>query len=191
MNATNRREAGRLLDRAMIGALFLLAMLLIGISAARAGEIVPSVGLTKPVDGDNDVKVSGGLAIRGKIAPMLMSEVGVSYRSDEFFGGDLKVRRWPVTASLYLSPIPALYAGGGVGWYHTTLDYSDALPFENETSQEFGVHVGGGVQVPITPAAGLDLNGRYVFMRDQESQLIPSEFNPDFWTTSLGLAIKF
>ena len=73
MNATNRREAGRLLDRAMIGALFLLAMLLIGISAARAGEIVPSVGLTKPVDGDNDVKVSGGLAIRGKIAPMLMS----------------------------------------------------------------------------------------------------------------------
>ena len=78
-----------------------------------------------------------------------------------------------------------------MGWYHTTLDYSDALPFENETSQEFGVHVGGGVQVPITPGAGLDLNGRYVFMRDQESQLIPSEFNPDFWTTSLGLAIKF
>ena len=175
----------------MIGALFLLAMLLIGISAARAGEIVPSVGLTKPVDGDNGVKVSGGLAFRGKIAPILMSEIGVSYRSDDFFGGDLKVRQWPVTASLYLSPVPTLYAGGGVGWYHTTLDYADALGLENETSQEFGVHVGGGVQVPITPAAGVDLNGRYVFMRDQESQLIPSEFNPDFWTTSLGLAIKF
>jgi hypothetical protein len=28
-------------------------------------------------------------------------------------------------------------------------------------------------------------------MRDQESQLIPETFDPDFWQTTLGLAIRF
>ena len=28
-------------------------------------------------------------------------------------------------------------------------------------------------------------------MRDQQSHLIPEKFNPDFWTTALGLALKF
>jgi hypothetical protein len=191
MSVMNPRNVFRLLDRALIGALLFLLVLLLGVSIARAGEIIPSVGITKPVDGDDEAKISGGLALRGTIAPFLKSEVGASYRSDEYFGGDLKVRQWPITASLWLTPVPALYAGGGVGWYHTTLDYADALGLENDTSQDFGVHVGGGLDVPIAPSASIDLNGRYVFMQDQESRLIPNEFDPDFWSTSVGLAIKF
>ena len=180
------------LDRALIGALLLLALVLLGVNAARAdGQIVPSVGMTRAVDGNDEAKISGGLAVRGTILPLLMGEIGASYRNDEFYGGDLDVRQWPVTASLYLTPIPSIYAGGGVGWYHTTFDYAEATGIPNSTSEEFGVHLGGGLQIPVAPMAAVDLSGRYVFMQDQESHLIPETFDPDFWQTSIGLAIKF
>jgi hypothetical protein len=191
MRPTDRRALYRALDRALIGALFVLAVLLVAVQAARAAEIVPSVGMTRAVEGDDQSQVSGGLALRGNLAPFLMTEVGASYRSEERFNGDLKVRQWPVTASLYLKPVPALYAGGGVGWYQTSFDYAASTGIQNSTDQKFGVHVGGGLQVPLAPAAALDLGGRYVFMQKQESPLIPEKFNPDFWTTTIGLAIKF
>jgi hypothetical protein len=44
----------------------------------------------------------------------------------------------------------------------------------------------------MTPKLGLDLSGRYVFMqKDNNNVQVPTTFNPDFWSTSLGLAIKF
>jgi len=126
--------------------------------------------------------------------PMVKSEIGVAYRSESRFNEQLTVRTWPITASLWLQPIPALYAGGGVGWYQITNDYDQskiAFPVQDNTHSEFGIHLGGGLRVPLAPAAAVDLNGRYVMMREQESPLIPEKFNPDFWTTSLGLAIGF
>jgi len=176
---------------ALLGALALSALGAFGAPAAMAAEIVPSVGLTRSVDGDETNK-SVGLALRGSLVPgVLKSEIGASYRSEDQFGGNLKLKMWPITASLLVSPIPTLYGSAGVGWYHTTFDYDEALPFEDETKEEFGVHVGGGVRVPLAPAAAIDLGGRYVMMRDQESKLVPEKFNPDFWTLSLGLALGF
>jgi opacity protein-like surface antigen len=90
-------------------------------------------------------------------------------------------------------PTPSLYLGAGAGWYHVTLDVEDdanPLPNDNETFQEFGVHVGGGLRIPMGGVA-LDLNGRYVLMQDQESELIPDEFDPDFWSLSAGLGFRF
>lgn len=168
-----------------------VAVLALAAGTAAAAEFVPSIGLTKPVDGGNDTKVLVGLALRDNLAPLLKGEIGVAYRSESRYDGQLEVRSWPVTASLYLTPVPALYGGAGVGWYQTTFDYSSDLPLvRDETKQLFGVHVGGGMQVPLA-AAALDLNGRYVMLRDQQSRLVPEKFDPDFWTLSLGLAFKF
>jgi hypothetical protein len=158
-------------------------------SAAR-GEFVPYLGISKQVEGD-ETQMSGGLAVRGDLLPILMAEVGASYRSEDRFDDQLHLRQWPITASLYLRPARPLYAGAGVGWYNTSFDYDDALGIEDETRQDFGVHVGGGFQIPISPAVGVDLNGRYVMMQDQESRLVPESFDPDFWTTNVGLAIRF
>jgi len=192
MNKGLLRQAPRLLDRILIGGLLLLVLLLLGLQVARAGEIIPSIGITRPTDSPgSDAKISGGVAFRGSIAPMLKSEIGVSYRSQELNGGDLKVHMWPVTTSLWVTPIPTVYAGGGVGWYHTTLEYSPALAFTESTSQEFGVHLGAGFTVPLAPMAAIDVNGRYIFMKDQASQLPPNSFDPDFWTTTVGLAFRF
>ena len=190
-----RRKLMGLIDRAIIGALLLLAMVLLGVQVARAGaEIIPGVGLTRSVDGGDQVKVLGSLALRTDLLPIVKTELGVSYRSEDLFDDRLHRRIWPVTASLWLAPVPQLYAGGGVGWYHTTWDYDqDRIPFaiSDRTTEEFGVHLGGGVRFPIAPSAAVDLHGRYIMMRDQDSRLIPEHFSPDFWQSQLGLAIRF
>jgi Outer membrane protein beta-barrel domain len=192
MESTRRIARWPLTKRIAVGALVLLTLIAVGIGIASAAEIIPSVGITRPVDDNvtSDAKIYGGLAVRGALLPFLKGEIGAAYRSESRLDGNLKVRQWPITTSLWLAPAPWLYAGGGVGWYQTTYDFNSALPFQDDTQQQFGVHVGGGVEVPVAPAAALDLNGRYVFIRNQENP-IPQDFNPNFWTTTLGLAIKF
>ncbi len=181
-------------SRAAHGAPLILALALLALTLAvaesRGSEIVPQLGITRAVSGGGNAQLSTGLALRTNLFPSIKGEIGVSYRSESRFDDQLKERSWPVTASLYLAPIPAIYAGAGVGWYQTTFDYPSGA-FPDQTQQQFGVHVGGGVELPLAPAAGLDLNGRYVMMRDQQAHLVPEKFNPDFWTTSLGLAIHF
>ena len=180
-----------LLDRAIVGALLFFAMLLVGIQTARAAsnQLIPSVGLTRAVDGDDTVTPYAQLAIRTTWAPMVMSELGAAYRQDKFNDGDIKVTSWPLTASLLFSPVPSLYAGGGVGWYQNSVDYADDIPYDNFTTQKFGLHVAGGMTVPFTPSVGLDLNAKYVFMEEENRNDLA--FDPSHWTTSAGLAFHF
>lgn len=185
------QELNTLLRRLVAGAVALILLLLVGITVSQAGEIVPAVGVTKSVNGDDNTNIYGSLSFRNRLLPMVNGEIGVAYRQESRDNDQLRIRQWPVTASLYFSPVSVLYAGGGVGWYQTTFDYKDNTLIQDETKQEFGVHLGGGFQVPIGPVAAMDLNGRYVMMRNQTDRLIPEKFNPDFWTTSLGLAFKF
>ena len=193
MKLSTRSYVPRLLDRALVGAGLFLALLLIGVQVAKAAEIIPSVGITRSVEGDDtEAQISGGLAFRAPLGPLFATELGVQYRSESRFDEQLHIRQWPVTASLWFTPLPALYAGGGAGFYHTTFDYDDDLVlFEDETHQQFGVHLGGGFKVPLGPSVGLDLNGRYVFLENIEEKISTEELDPDFWTTTLGLAIKF
>ncbi len=159
---------------------------------ACAWELVPSIGTTKSTDENaGDAKAFGGLAVRVPVLPFLKVEGGIAYRQDSFAGGDIKVRQWPVTASAWLAPLPMVYAGGGVGWYRSTLDFRSELPFEDSTTQKMGVHLGGGVDVPMTPTLGLDLQGRYIFMQADDELEVPTTFDPDYWTMTLGLAFRF
>jgi hypothetical protein len=191
MNLSTKTLARRIAARVLVAALVFVTLLFVSIRLASAAEIIPSIGITKAVhDDDAQSKIYGGLAVRAPLLPALKVEVGAAYRTEERAAGALDVRMWPVTASLWLQPLPILYAGGGVGWYHTTLDYAAPLESQSHTTEQFGVHLGGGLEVPFGPAA-LDLNGRYVFMNTQRSQLPPAQWDPDFWTTTLGLAIKF
>ena len=150
MKASAESLGTSLIIRFLIGGLAFMAMILVGIRIANAGEFIPSVGITRPADSDNDEsKVFGGLAVRGHLTPIIKTEIGAAYRSESRFNDNLDIKMWPVTASLWLTPVSSLYVGGGVGWYHTTFDYDDALPMDDETHQEFGVHLGGGLTVPL------------------------------------------
>jgi len=191
MTKSKQQQCGA--RRSYVAALAVAAALVCGVGLAGATEIIPSVGLTSSVhDADHTTNASAGLALRGE-AGLISPEVAVGYRTEKRFDGALKEHMWPVTASLWLTPVPMLYAGAGVGWYYTTFDYDqDRFPLvKDETRSDFGVHVGGGFKIPVTPVAGIDLQGRYVMMREQESHLVPEKFKPDFWTLSAGLALHF
>jgi opacity protein-like surface antigen len=189
MRFDNNRTVFLVAAIASLAALIMCAA--IKVQTVQATEIIPSVGLTRSVDTD-EAKSELGLAIRASAIPHVIDmELKGQYRKQDRFNGQLTERMWPITASAWFTPLRVVYAGGGVGWYHTTLDYNSPSPLPDETHQEFGVHAGGGVRVPLAPAIALDLSGRYVWLEDQETAQIPQKFNPDFWDMSLGLGFRF
>jgi opacity protein-like surface antigen len=174
----------------MIGSMAALVMCA-AMKAQAATEIIPSVGLTRSVDTD-DAKSDVGLALRTSFVPSVLDlEVKGQYRKQERLNGQLTEKMWPVTASLWVTPLKIIYAGGGAGWYHTTLQYNPPSTLGDETHQKFGVHAGGGIRFPVASSIALDLGGRYVWLEKQETVSIPQKFNPDFWDMSLGLAFRF
>lgn len=160
---------------------------------AHAFELIPSLGITRSTDaGATEGKFFGGLALRTSILQFFKLEGGIQYRQDAVPGTEIEVRQWPLTASLWVTPIPLVYAGGGLGWYRTTYDYPQTLPIKDTTTQNLAVHLGGGVTIPVAPRLGLDLNGRYIFLQpDKTNPQVPTTFNPDFWSLGLGLVISF
>jgi opacity protein-like surface antigen len=179
--------------RQWVGALMLATLSVASVRVTQAMEIIPSFGVTKSTDANaGNSNGFGGLALRAALLPFLKLEGGIAYRQDSFAGGDLKVRQWPVTASAWLAPLPMVYAGGGIGWYRTTFDYNARLPIQDTTTDKMGVHLGGGVLIPMAPRVGLDLSGRYIFMQGNKNTLqLPTTFNPDFWTLGVGVAFSF
>ncbi|HET7225534.1 MAG TPA: hypothetical protein VFK69_07430 [Candidatus Eisenbacteria bacterium] len=189
--AHRSHDSMSLLDRAVIGALIVMAVLLVGIQTAHASTnwLIPSVGMTRAIHGDNEVTPFGQLAIRTHWAPLLSTEVGVGYRQDHFNDNTITQRSWPVTATLWITPVQQIYVGGGVGLYNNSLSFRDDLGIRNRTTERFGTHVGGGVMVPLGSSLGLDLNAKYVFMEREHVDFV--SFDPSNWTTSAGLAFRF
>ncbi|HSQ59208.1 MAG TPA: outer membrane beta-barrel protein [Acidobacteriota bacterium] len=187
MNDKRRASASRFLVVALMAG----AVVAASTGTAGAVQLIPSLGFTKSTESNaGDGKFNAGLALRAPLLPFLSAEGGISYRDESLSNGDVTVRMWPVTASLWLTPVPMVYAGGGLGWYRTSYDYNNDLPFENTTTNDVGIHLGGGVAVPLAPTLGLDLNGRYIFMQENNNVQLPTEFDPGFWSLSLGLAIQ-
>jgi opacity protein-like surface antigen len=181
----------RSLSKVLLGSMVCASLLFCMHGAAHAAQIVPSIGISQSQDG-GDNEVMYGLALRNGLLPRTQAEIQVGYRKEtyEFAGQSFDLNTTPVTLSLWASPVPMLYAGGGVGAYIQSIKYgNNVYPASNET--QFGAHLGGGVRFSMTPMVGIDLQGRYVFMKDQANQLASGDFNPSFWTLQAGLAIGF
>jgi hypothetical protein len=192
MFRVSHKNVARMLERSLVAALLATGLALVMVPVAKAGQIIPSMGWTKMPDGDGETAISYGLALRGGIVPMVDAEIGFSYHKSDMFDGQVESTQWPVTASLWVKPMPMLYVGGGLGWYNTTLHYPNTPALASYTSQKTGVHLGGGITLPLVPGvASADLNLRYVYLGEQKSDLPPQNFKADYWTTSLGVAFHF
>jgi hypothetical protein len=187
---TKERSIPDLLYRVAVGALIFFVALLVGISAAHAMDLVPQAGISKSADGSSGTQSFVGMSVRGSLFPFFKQETAVGYHADEVYGGLLKTTTVPVTESVWFAPIPLIYAGGGVGMYFTSLTYQN-LPVPNTNEKKFGYHVGGGINFPLVPMVSVDLQSRYVFMNKQPTALTQGSFDPDFWTTTAGVAIHF
>jgi opacity protein-like surface antigen len=93
-----------------------------------------------------------------------------------------------VTGLIY--PIPFAYGAIGGGWYNVTYDFNqNKLPlFTDETTQLFGWHFGGGVEVPAGSNIKLVGDIRYVFL-NYDFQTIPGSGDPesDFFVIMVAL----
>jgi hypothetical protein len=117
----------------------------------------------------------------------------VAYRKEEFSVAGATATSWPVTASVWLAPLPFAYAGGGVGWYTTSFSVpgTPLAAAAATTQNSFGTHLGGGLRMPLAPMIGLDLNARYVILeKPDNNSAIPSSYDPKFWSLALGLGVK-
>jgi len=177
-------------ERAAIGALVFFLLLLLGLQTAHAGELVTSIGLSRATGSDETPRFLG-LAVRGASSPLLKVELGVSWQHQSYSNGDLTVHSVPVTGSLWITPIPTFYVGGGAGVYYDQLSYSGALGVPKASNHAWGTHLGSGMSLPLSPMTSLDLQGRYVFLGEQRSALAGGTFNPSMWMASVGLAIKY
>ena len=122
---------------------------------------------------------------------MLGVEGSINYRNEEYAGGSVNVRSWPVMVTGLIYPIPIAYGAIGAGWYNSRFEYNVTrlgLTLESETKQQFGWHFGGGVDIPLGSRAKLVGDVRYVFL-DYDFKQFPgsSGLNADFYVITAGL----
>jgi opacity protein-like surface antigen len=156
---------------------------------AQSIHLGPQVGFYKASDADNG-SVMGGVACRVKFTPVLGAEASINYRQETYANGALTVKSWPVMVTGLIYPIPFLYGAIGGGWYNVTYDFNqNMLPlFTDESTQRFGWHFGGGVELPVGPTMKLIGDIRYVFL-DYDFKTIPGSGDPqsDFAVIMIGL----
>ena len=182
-------------------ALLVLAFALIVFAApqvkAQGIGIGPQLGWQKSSSADKG-SLMYGAALRLKLSPAIGIEGSVNYRQEKYANGGLTVRSWPVMVTGLIYPIPVVYGAIGVGWYNTTFDYSQELTLKNlanNTQQNFGWHLGAGLEVPLGEAAWLTGDVRYVFLNYDFGQLATAastgSLSSKFYVITVGLLFGF
>jgi len=165
----------------------LITVLVVPVNAQMV-SLGPQVGYYKAQDADGNFM--GGVAWRFKFTPLFGLEASINYRQEKYANDALTVRSWPIMVTGLIYPIPIVYGAIGAGWYSTTFDYDqDKFSFlEDETTQEFGWHFGGGVEFPIGSNFKLTGDIRYVFL-DYDFKEIPGspDLKSNFYVITAGL----
>ena len=165
-----------------------LVLLMAGRMNAQSVSLGPQVGYYKAQDSDGNFM--GGVAWRFKFMPILGLEASINYRQEKYANDALTVRSWPVMVTGLIYPLPFVYGAIGAGWYNTTFDYDqDLLPsLEDETTQEFGWHFGGGVELPLGSRFKLTGDIRYVFLNYDFKEIPGSaDLKSNFYVITAGL----
>ncbi|OGC02911.1 hypothetical protein A2V82_11625 [candidate division KSB1 bacterium RBG_16_48_16] len=145
----------------------------------------PQVGFHKAADADNGNFMTGA-ALRLKLTPTLGVEGSINYRQEAFANGTLTVRSWPIMVTAMMYPLPIAYGAVGAGWYNTTFDFNNDL-IENETNQEFGLHFGGGLEMPVGSNVKFTGDIRYVFLNYDFDGVPFNDVDSNFYVITAGL----
>jgi len=154
--------------------------------------IGPQLGMSKARDAE-DFTFMGGAAIRFKLAQALGIEGSINYRSDDYYDGTVTAQSWPFMVTGLVYPFPAVYGAIGAGWYNTTFSFNPPAgytgdPVADETTQDFGWHFGGGVELPLGASVRLVGDIRYVFL-DYSFETVPGTegVDSDSYVITVGL----
>lgn len=150
----------------------------------------PRVGFIKARDADEGTWVVGG-QVRWHILPVIAIEGSIEVRQDKYDDGDVKVLTIPIQVSgiVYLPVDWAIrpYAVGGIGWYVTRTHFSGSNISDDETTHEFGFHLGVGAEWTLSPKMSVDADFRYLWI-DEPPHVGNSNF--DSYEFTVGLNFK-
>jgi len=137
---------------------------------------------------------TAGVQARLRLLPMLAIEGAVDYHEQDFANGAARVSNYPVTLSalLYIWPLGPIqpYIVGGVGWYYTTVDYRGPLAGQSSTtSNQFGYHAGGGLDLALSKMVTLDADIRYIFLNlpSELKDRAARDIDANGWMVTVGL----
>jgi opacity protein-like surface antigen len=120
-------------------------------------------GLYKSNDADSMI-LYGGVQARWKLFPGMSLEGTFDYRPSESYPGNRKITSTPILASalFYLMPGGKIspYLLGGVGWYYAKIEDSSG----SNTTYTPGLHLGGGLDIPLDPNIVFNADIRYFFL---------------------------
>lgn len=125
----------------------------------------PRFSMMKPETGGSDWTGHGGAQLRFHLTPIWALEASGDYRRRRIGGGRVDI--YPVQASLlaYLFPNPfhiSPYLLAGASWHFTHVD----SPLGEATTNRFGGHAGGGLQVFLNRKWSLDGSYRHFWLED-------------------------
>ncbi len=159
---------------------------------SQSAAIGPQLGYYKSQDADQG-NVMIGAALRLKLSDSFGVEGSINYRKEDYDNGNLKVISYPVMVSALVYVIPIVYGAAGAGWYNTKYDYSttyESSGLKDETKQEFGYHLGAGVEIPV---GNILVTGdvRYVFL-DLKLDKLPSakSLKSNFYVITGGILFR-
>ena len=115
MLAVSHKDVQRSIQRFLACALMLTG-LAFAAPAAHAAEIIPSLGMTRSPENGDKTNISYGLAVRAPIVPMVSAELGLGYRKEELFDGNVESTQWPVTGSLWVKALPSTFVIDRAGY---------------------------------------------------------------------------
>jgi opacity protein-like surface antigen len=151
--------------------------------------IGPRLGYIDPKDGDSTWLI--GVQSRLHIFPWLAVEGAVDFHKEEF-SDDIEIWTVPITFSgLVYLPVDwkiRPYAVAGFGWYVMNTHFKDDLSSQDdETSSEFGVHLGVGADWSLTERLSIDASFRYLFL-DEPPNVGAANF--DAWEIVIGVNFR-
>ena len=187
----------------ILSILTVTAILLPGAAQAGIFGLGGHVGYFNVSD-DGEKKFYAGAHARLRLPLFLTFEGALDYRpsaertvSADQAEADLDVTTYPITVSAMAYPLPIVYLLVGVGWYNTTIEFSDAEVTtgpSSETNDNFGSHFGAGLELPIGGDKTLSGDVRYVFLNYDVTKLDLSgtdELDADYFSFQVGLTFHF
>ncbi len=188
--------------RTALGLVVLTFFALAAPPAAASDAFSLDLGVHGGVLGTNGGKSGlfvGGAQARFHIVWILAAEARVSYYSDTYdvssFGGvDIKNTPIQLSAMLYLLKLPhfGLHVLGG-GTYNTLkLDGTGSIQ-GSTTENKWAAHAGAGLDLNLSEHFILNVDGRYVFLDVDPSDLpsvSSSSYKGDYWTVTAGILWK-
>lgn len=133
----------------------------------RMSLVRPDADASLPDEAPSD-RYTGG-ALRLRISPRTAIELAADWKSTTSEDATVRLRNYPVQASVLLYPVNAAlapYIVGGVGWYSQTMEALDeGAAVTAQTVRRFGYHGGVGADIKMGKRATLFADYRYRFIR--------------------------